>query len=193
LIPALGVSARNELLAQGTVHFGECHLNKSASVVASEILGENLNLATLATMEARASGDGDGVDRGHTYIVSYPHRRAQVASRRAIELRHTVSMITQLEAVTQHNEQVAPDFRTICRDLVIDVNGVGKVRIVDFVRTGERIIGDVFASWKVLVERNGSHDPFVVWTLVATDQGFVVQSGSYCATLEQARKAYESR
>ena len=102
-------------------------------------------------------------------------------------------MITQLEAVTHHNEQVAPDFRTICRDLVIDVNGVGKVRIVDFVRTGERIIGDVFASWKVLVEREGSHDPFVVWTLVATDEGFAVQSGSYCTTLEQARKAYESR
>ena len=102
-------------------------------------------------------------------------------------------MITQLEAVTHHNEQVAPDFRTICRDLVIDVKGVGKVRIVDFVRKGERIIGDVYASWKVLVERDDSREPFVVWTLVAREDGFMVQSGSYCTTLEQARKAYESR
>lgn len=102
-------------------------------------------------------------------------------------------MKTQQEAVTHHNEQVAPDFRTICRDLVIDVQGVGKVRIVDFVRTGERIVGDVFASWKVLVERESSHDPFVVWTLVATTNGFIANHGSYCETLEQARKAYESR
>lgn len=97
------------------------------------------------------------------------------------------------ESITVSNEQTPPEFRVICKDLTINVNGQD-LRILDFVKHSERIVGDSYASWTVLFERDSSHrDPWVVWTLIANPKGWEVGSGSYCMTEEEGRKAFALR
>jgi hypothetical protein len=46
----------------------------------------------------------------------------------------------------------------------------------------------------VLFERDSSHrDPWVVWNLIARPDGWLVESGSYCITEEEGRKAFALR
>lgn len=101
--------------------------------------------------------------------------------------------ITMIKAIQAHNEAAPPEFRTICRDLTIDTKGVGPIRIVDFVRNNEHIIGDVFASWTILAERTAPHHPYVVWILVARPNGWLLESGTYCDGLSDAELAFARR
>lgn len=101
-------------------------------------------------------------------------------------------MTTQVDAVTKHNAQVSPDFRTVCDDLTIYINGVGEVRIINAVRQSERIVGDIYSMWKVLIERQDTFRPFVIWTLAATEKGFAAQTGFYFATLDEAQKVFNN-
>ena len=101
--------------------------------------------------------------------------------------------ITMIEAIQAHNEAVTPEFRNICRDLTIDTPA-GQILIKDFVRTGERIVGDSYASWTVIAERSDDvRDPYVVWTLVARPNGWHLEGGTYCTELSEAELAFSHR
>lgn len=102
-------------------------------------------------------------------------------------------MTTMTQAITASNEQTAPEYRLACQDLTINVNGQD-LTILDLVKRSERVVGDCYASWLVLVERDRSHrDPFVVWTLIARPEGWHLESGTYCGTEEEGRKAFAKR
>ncbi len=60
-------------------------------------------------------------------------------------------------------------------------------------KTGDRTQG-LYASW-VAVFVNFAMDtmPFVVWTVLATEDGFVAQNGDYCSTLDEALFFYRKR
>ncbi len=102
--------------------------------------------------------------------------------------------MTTLTAMTvQSNEKTDPEYRIVCKDLRINVNGED-LWIHDFVKRSERVIGDTYASWLVLVERDSSNlDPWVVWLLIATPKGWALESGSYCRDEEAGRKAFAKR
>ena len=91
-----------------------------------------------------------------------------------------------IEAIQTHNELAEPEQRTICRDLTIETKGAGPIVIRDFVRTGERIIGDRYASWLILAERSDVHAPYVVWTLIARPEGWALEMGNYYRELSVA-------
>ena len=102
-------------------------------------------------------------------------------------------MTTLTEAISTSNLQTSPEYRLICRGLTINVNG-HDLLIHDLVKRSERVIGDCFASWLVLVERDSSHrDPWVVWSLIASPNGWTLESGSYCMTEEEGRKGFALR
>lgn len=102
-------------------------------------------------------------------------------------------MTTMTQAITTSNEQTAPEYRIVCRGLTINVNGED-LTILDLVKRSERVVGDCFASWLVLVERDSSNrDPWVVWTLIARAEGWVLESGTYCMTEAEGRKAFADR
>lgn len=101
--------------------------------------------------------------------------------------------MTLTDDITLSNEQTAPEYRIVCRGLTIHVNGQD-LTILDLVKRSERVVGDCYASWLVLVERNSSNrDPWVVWTLIARPDGWMLESGTYCMTEEQGRKAFAAR
>lgn len=102
-------------------------------------------------------------------------------------------MTTMTQAITASNEQTTPEYRLACQGLTINVNGQD-LTILDLVKRSERVVGDCYASWLVLVERDSSHrDPFVVWTLVARPEGWHLESGTYCRTEEEGREAFSRR
>ena len=102
-------------------------------------------------------------------------------------------MTTLTESITVSNEQTAPEFRIVCAGLTINVNGQD-LYIHDLVKKSERIVGDSFASWIVLFERDASNrDPWVVWRLIARPEGWSLESGNYCMTEEEGRKAFALR
>lgn len=101
--------------------------------------------------------------------------------------------MTLTDDITLSNEQTAPEYRIVCRGLTINVNGQD-LTVLDLVKRSERVIGDCYASWLVLVERDKSHrDPWVVWTLIARPDGWMLESGTYCMTEEEGRKAFAER
>lgn len=96
-------------------------------------------------------------------------------------------------SIIESNEQTPPEFRLICKGLTIHVNGQD-LYIHDLVKQSERVVGDCFASWTVLFERDASNrDPWVVWRLIARTEGWVLESGTYCMTEEEGRKAFALR
>ena len=106
---------------------------------------------------------------------------------------HNKSMTTLTESITVSNEQTPPEFRIVCAGLTINVNGQD-LYIHDLVKKSERIVGDSFASWIVLFERDASNrDPWVVWRLIARPEGWSLESGNYCMTEEEGRKAFALR
>jgi hypothetical protein len=106
---------------------------------------------------------------------------------------HNQSMTTLTESITVSNEQTPPEFRIVCAGLTINVNNQDLL-ILDLVKRTERVVGDCYASWTVLFERDSSHrDPWVVWNLIARPDGWMVESGSYCMTEEEGRKAFALR
>lgn len=60
-------------------------------------------------------------------------------------------------------------------------------------KTGERTQG-LYASWvAVFVNFAIEGMPFVVWNVLATENGFVAQNGDYCSTLDEALGRYRKR
>lgn len=101
--------------------------------------------------------------------------------------------MTLTDDVTLSNERTAPEYRIVCRGLTIRVNDQ-ELTILDLAKRSERVVGDCYASWLVLVERDRSHrDPWVVWILVARPDGWMLESGTYCMTEEQGREAFARR
>ena len=103
-------------------------------------------------------------------------------------------MTTLVESIVTSNLKTNPEYRIVCQGLEINVNGNDLV-ILACVKRSERIIGDSFASWHVLVERdpNKHRDPFVVWRLIARPEGWHLESGTYCATFDEGWKAFGDR
>ena len=102
-------------------------------------------------------------------------------------------MTTMTQAITESNEKAPAEFRLICPGLTINVNDQDLL-ILACKKLSERVIGDCYASWVVLVKRDDSHrDPWVVWVLIATPYGWALESGSYCMTEEEGRKAFAFR
>ena len=86
-------------------------------------------------------------------------------------------------SIAESNEQTPPEYRLICQGLTIHMNGQD-LYIHDLVKQSERVVGDCFASWTV---------PWVVWRLIARPDGWVLESGTYCMTEEEGRKAFALR
>lgn len=69
----------------------------------------------------------------------------------------------------------------------------GNATVVACTKLRNRVVGDVFASWTALCVREHEFHPYVVWTVIARDNGFIAESGDYCATLEGALDRYNAR
>lgn len=59
-------------------------------------------------------------------------------------------------------------------------------------KTGDRTQG-LYASWVAVFVNFAEGMPFVVWEVIATENGFVAQSGDYCSTLDEALFFYRKR
>lgn len=98
------------------------------------------------------------------------------------------------EAIAASNEKTPPEYRLVCPGLTINVSN-GDITILECHKRSERVKGDCYASWLILIERDASkhRDPFVVWSLIARTNGWMLEHGTYCQTLEEGRKAFEAR
>lgn len=68
-----------------------------------------------------------------------------------------------------------------------------KRMVIAYTKIRDRIIGDTYAAWTVICVNKEELHPYVVWTAIARPDGFIVESGDYCSTLEDALKAYKKR
>jgi hypothetical protein len=68
------------------------------------------------------------------------------------------------------------------------------VTVLALTKTGNRELGDTYASWITLCynESNPFHK-FAVWTVVARPSGWERYSGDYCDTLTKAVACYSER
>ena len=68
------------------------------------------------------------------------------------------------------------------------------VTVLALTKTGNRELGDTYASWITLCynESNPFHK-FAVWTVVARPSGWERYSGDYCTTLTEAVARYAER
>jgi hypothetical protein len=102
--------------------------------------------------------------------------------------------LTLSDAVAYSNEHTPPEYRILCEGLrVINSTGDVDVTIVAETRRGERVMGDCFAHWVVIAEREATPHPFVVWNAVARTEGWHFEAGEYYATYDEAYEAYERR
>jgi hypothetical protein len=60
-------------------------------------------------------------------------------------------------------------------------------------KRGNRVPGDSYAWWTAVCEWAESHHPFVIWTVIARENGYLAEAGSYFMTKEEALLAYEAR
>jgi len=100
-------------------------------------------------------------------------------------------MKTQLQAITDHNEQVAPEFMLLTEGM-----SVSNHTIIACTRQSERVIGETYASWVVLAEtETKSFHKWVTWVVMATEKGFQAQWGHYFAeeSWEEAVGRYKNR
>jgi hypothetical protein len=69
------------------------------------------------------------------------------------------------------------------------------VRVIARTKKSDRMVGIVYASWvAICAVENDPYANFVVWTVIATeDYGWVRESGTYCKSIIEAIKDYESR
>lgn len=106
--------------------------------------------------------------------------------------RYNEGMMTQLEAVEKHNEQVDPEFRIVEKGMII-----ARHKVLRCKRVSERVIGDSYASWVVLAEAQGDeYHKWVTWFVVARKDGFLAESGHYFMEIDGIEKAvgsYEKR
>lgn len=68
------------------------------------------------------------------------------------------------------------------------------VTVLALTKTGNRELGDTYASWITLCynESNPFHK-FAIWTVVARPSGWERYSGDYCDTLTKAVACYSER
>jgi hypothetical protein len=71
-------------------------------------------------------------------------------------------------------------------------SGIERIVIVKH-KTGERIVGDTYASWVAICYAETAHHPFTVWDIIARPEGWHAESGSYVATIEEALDVYKDR
>jgi len=57
----------------------------------------------------------------------------------------------------------------------------------------DRVPGDTYATWVAICHDSKEYHPYVVWSVHATPKGFTAESGTYCSTIKEAIKFYESR
>lgn len=94
-----------------------------------------------------------------------------------------------LEMVIASNGATEAEHRVLAEGMMINNRMVRR-----FTRVSERVIGDTYASWIVLLE--GTHDDFhrfVVWRVIARPAGWSCESGDYTHTWEEGVEAYEAR
>jgi hypothetical protein len=60
-------------------------------------------------------------------------------------------------------------------------------------KTGERIVGETYASWVAICYAETAYHPFTVWNIIARPEGWHAESGSYVATIEEALDVYKDR
>jgi len=107
-------------------------------------------------------------------------------------------MTTQIEAVEQSNLDTPCEYRVPCNGLEIksDTADMG-VTIKKHTKVYERVKGDTYATWTVMV--NITHDcgtPFREWgvfMLTARENGWSLFGGDYFATEEEALTRYYER
>lgn len=74
-----------------------------------------------------------------------------------------------------------------------DVVGDSKRTVIACTKKGERIPGDSYACWVAICYNETELHPYVVWNLIARQNGFIASQGDYCSTLREAVAAYEAR
>ena len=107
-------------------------------------------------------------------------------------------MTTQIEAVEQSNLDTLPEYRVVCEGLEIaDPNADMRVTVERHTKVYERVKGDTYATWTVMV--NITHDagkPFREWgvfMLTARATGWSLFGGDYFSTEEEALTRYYER
>ena len=60
-------------------------------------------------------------------------------------------------------------------------------------KRGNRVPGDTYAWWTAVCRWDGSYHPFVIWTVIAREKGYMAEAGSYFSTEAEAMLAYEAR
>lgn len=73
-----------------------------------------------------------------------------------------------------------------------EVGNTGRA-VVAATKLGERIPGDSYAHWIAICHDETEYHPYVVWTVIARENGFIAEQGDYCETITEAVKAYERR
>ena len=101
-------------------------------------------------------------------------------------------MKTELEMVTEQNENISPELRLLTKGMTI-----AEHKILRCNRLSERVVGDSYATWITLCEATDptSYHKWVTWIVVARPEGFRAESGHYFTDgeYEKAFGNYESR
>lgn len=87
------------------------------------------------------------------------------------------------------NNQLNLDNQLHIGDVVGHTNRV----VIATTKKADRIPDDSYAHWITICFKENELHPYVVWTVVATPQGFEASNGDYCTTLEKAVTIYKKR
>lgn len=107
-------------------------------------------------------------------------------------------MTTQIEAVEQSNTDTLPEYRVLCDGLEIrDENAQMTVTVKKYRKMYERVKGDTYATWTVMVNiTDDCGKPFHSWgvfMLTARSNGWSLFGGDYFHTEEEALTRYHER
>lgn len=107
-------------------------------------------------------------------------------------------MTTQIEAVEQSNLDTPPEYRVVCGGLEItDPNADMTVTIKKFTKVYERVKGDTYATWTVMVNiTRDAGEPFREWgvfMLTAKNDSWSLHGGDYYRTEDEALTRYYER
>lgn len=107
-------------------------------------------------------------------------------------------MTTQIEAVEQSNLDTLPEYRVVCEGLEITIPSADmNVTIRNHTKVYERVKGDTYATWTVMV--NITHNcgkPFHEWgvfMLTARNDAWSLHGGDYFHTEDEALTRYHER
>jgi hypothetical protein len=74
-----------------------------------------------------------------------------------------------------------------------DIVGATKRIVIASTKQADRIPDDSYAHWITICHKEGELHPYVVWSVVATRNGFEASNGDYCTTLKEAVTMYKKR